>query len=100
MFVAGNFFSAIAQIVDTVITVFWWLILIRALISWVNPDPSNTIVVFLQRVTEPILAPFRRLIPMSWNIGIDLSPIFAILFLMFIRVFLVQSLFGLAYRLQ
>lgn len=99
MFVLGNLFAALAQVVDTVITVFWWLILIRALVSWVNPDPSNTIVIFLHRVTEPILSPFRRIIP-AWNVGIDVSPLLALLFLMFARVFLVQSLFGLAYRLQ
>ena len=99
MFVMGNFLAAVAQIVDTVITVFWWLILFRAITSWVNPDPSNTIVVFLVRVTEPVLAPFRRLVP-SWNLGIDLSPLLAILALMFLRVFLVQTLYGLSYRLQ
>lgn len=99
MFVLGNFFSALAQVLDTVITVFWWLILIRALISWVNPDPNNTLVLFLYRVTEPILVPFRRILPM-WSTGIDLSPLLAVLFLLFLRYFLVQTLFGLSYRLQ
>lgn len=99
MFALGNLFSALAQILDTIITIFWWLIIVRALISWVNPDPYNAIVVFLYRITEPVLAPFRKIMP-SWNIGLDLSPLLAILCLMFIRYFLVQSLFGLAYRLQ
>ena len=99
MFVLGNFFSALAQVLDTVITIFWWLIVVRALISWVNPDPNNGLVIFLVRVTEPVLAPFRRILP-AWNIGLDLSPLIAILFLMFVRYFLVQSLFTLAYRLQ
>lgn len=99
MFVLGNFFSAFAQVLDTVITIFWWLIVVRALISWVNPDPNNGLVIFLVRVTEPVLAPFRRILP-AWNIGLDLSPLIAILFLMFVRYFLVQSLFTLAYRLQ
>ena len=99
MFVMSNFLSALAQVIDTVITVYWWLIIFRAITSWVNPDPANIIIVFLVRVTEPLLALFRRLIPM-WNIGIDLSPLLAILFLMFLRAFLVQSLYGLAYRLQ
>ncbi len=95
----ANFLSGLAQVIDTVITVFWWLIVFRAITSWVSPDPTNPIIVFLARVTEPFLSLFRRLIPM-WNIGIDLSPLLAILFLMFLRVFLVQSLYGLAYRLQ
>lgn len=99
MFALGNLFSALAQILDTIITIFWWLIIVRALISWVNPDPYNAIVVFLYRITEPVLAPFRKIMP-SLNIGLDLSPLLAILCLMFIRYFLVQSLFGLAYRLQ
>lgn len=99
MFLVGNLFSALAQVVDTVIMVFWWLVLIRAVTSWVNPDPNNTVVVFLWRVTEPLLAPFRRVLP-AWNIGVDLSPLLAILFLMFLRIFLVQSLYGIAVRIQ
>jgi YggT family protein len=99
MFVIGYFFSGLAQVLDAVITILWWLILIRALISWVNPDPYNTLVMFLNRITEPLLRPFRRLIPME-RIGIDLSPLLAMLFLMFARAFLVHSLFGIAYRLQ
>ena len=99
MFFLGNFFAALAQVLDAVITVFWWLILFRAIISWVNPDPTNAIVVFLVRVTEPVLAPFRRLIP-SWSFGVDLSPLLAILFFMFLRVFLIQSLYGLSVRLR
>lgn len=99
MFMVGNFFSALAQILDVVITIFWWLIIVRVVISWVNADPENAIVVFLYRVTEPILLPFRRIIP-TWNIGVDLSPLLAILFLMFVRYFVVQSLYGWAYRLQ
>ena len=99
MFVMANFLTGLAQVIDTIITVYWWLIVFRAITSWVSPDPTNVIIVFLARVTEPVLALFRRLIPM-WNVGIDLSPLLAILFLMFLRVFLVQSLYGLAYRLQ
>ena len=99
MFVLSNFLVALAQIVQVIINVLWWLIIIRALISWVNPDPYNPIVQFLYRTTEPLLTPFRRLIP-SHKIGIDLSPIFAILVLMFLRYFLVNSLIDLASRIQ
>jgi YggT family protein len=99
MFVLGNFFAALAHILDTVITIFWWLIIVRALLSWVNPDPYNAIVIFLYKVTEPILAPFRRLIP-SLGIGLDLSPLIALLFLTFAKIFIVQSLMGIAARLH
>jgi len=99
MFILGNFINAIATILSFAITILWWLIIIRAVISWVNPDPYNPIVQFLYKATEPILMPFRRIIP-AHNIGIDLSPIFAILALMFIRYFIVMSLFELAARMR
>ena len=99
MFLVGNLLNAIATILNFAITILWWLIIIRAVISWVNPDPYNPIVQFLYKTTEPILTPFRRIVP-AHNIGIDLSPIFAILALMFIRYFIVASLFELAVRLK
>ena len=99
MFVLGNFFSALAVVLGYVIEIYSWLIVIRALLSWVSPDPYNPIVQFIERATEPMLAPMRRLVP-SHKIGIDLSPLLAIVFLIFLRVFLVQTLAGLAVRLQ
>ena len=55
MFVAGNFLSALAQVLDMALTVYMWIVIIRALISWVNPDPYNPIVRFLVSATEPVL---------------------------------------------
>ena len=99
MFVAGNFFEALAVVIGVLIEILWWLIIVRALLSWVNPDPSNPIVQFIERTTEPVLAPFRRLIP-TYRLGIDLSPIAALLFLYFLKVFLIQTLMGIAVRLK
>ncbi len=99
MFVLGNFCQALAVVLGYLLEILWWLIIIRALLSWVNPDPSNPIVQFIERATEPILAPFRQLIP-SYKIGIDLSPIIAILFIYFLKIFIVQTLLGIALRLR
>ena len=98
MFAIGNLLFAVATISDYILTIANWLIIIRALISWVNPDPSNVLVQFLYKVTEPLLAPFRRLIP-AYTIGLDISPIFALIFIWFLKLFLVRTLFGLAMRL-
>ncbi len=98
MFAIGNLLSALATILDYILTIANWLIIIRALISWVNPDPYNVIVQFLYKVTEPLLAPFRRLIP-AYTIGLDISPIFALIFIWFLKLFLIRTLFGLAMRL-
>lgn len=95
MFILSNFLVAIAQVVQVAINILWWLIVIRALISWVSPDPYNPVVQFLYRATEPFLVPFRRILP-AYKIGIDLSPVFAILALLFLRYFLVNSLIDLA----
>jgi YggT family protein len=98
MFVAGNVLQAIAVIVDYVLWLYMWVIIARALISWVNPDPWNPIVQFLQRVTEPVLYPIRR--RMGFAMGIDLSPIIALLVIVFLQVALVQSLKDLAFRMH
>ncbi|MDD5253378.1 MAG: YggT family protein [Candidatus Omnitrophota bacterium] len=80
--------------------IFYWLVLIRALLSWVSPDPDNPIVQFLEKYTEPILAPIRRILPANLKFGIDISPIIAFLAIMFIRSFLVSTLLDLAVRLR
>ena len=97
MFVLGNFIDALAYVVNTLLFIMYWLILIRALISWVNPDPSNPIVQFLVRVTEPVLEPVRRLLP---PLPLDVSPIIVFFIIIFLQKFLVPSLYGLASRLQ
>ena len=99
MFIAANFIHAIATILDMALNLYLWIIIIRALISWVNPDPYNPIVRFLIAITEPVLSPIRRWIPF-YTIGIDLSPILVILAIIFLKSFLVVSLHQLADRLQ
>jgi len=100
MFIAANLLFALAKVLDIVLTIFYWLILIRALISWVNPDPYNPIVQFLHKTTEPVLEPIRRLIPISYRIGIDISPLIAFFVLVFLKIFLVRTLMGIAVRLS
>ena len=92
MFIIGHFLLAIAWLVSTLLWLLSWAIIIRAFLSWVNPDPYNMIVQFLYRVTEPVLEPIRRLLP---PMGVDFSPMIAVLALMFLQKFLVPSLEGL-----
>ena len=97
MFLLGNLFLALAGIFDIVLTVLYWLILVRALISWVSPDPFNPIVQLLHQVTEPILEPIRRMLPQT---GIDFSPLVAFLIIYATKIFLVKSLIDIGYRFQ
>ena len=96
MFVLSNLLYALSQVLDIGLSVFYWMILIRALLSWVNPDPFNPIVQFLQRATDPVLEPLRRVLP---PLAIDISPIIAFLAIVFLKSFLVQTLRDLAFRI-
>jgi len=97
MFVAANFLVAVAKMIDIILSLYMWIIIGRAIISWVNADPYNPIVRFLISATEPVLYPVRRRLPMLG--GIDFSPILVILAIIFIQTFLVQSLIQIASRL-
>ncbi|MEX0830421.1 MAG: YggT family protein [Nitrospirales bacterium] len=99
MFIAGNLLEGIATILDTLLWLYMWVIIIRALISWVNPDPWNPIVQFLQRVTDPVLYQIRKRLGMG-NMGFDFSPIIAILLIMFLQIAVVGSLRDLAIRMH
>ena len=99
MFIAGNLLNALATILDIALTAYMWIIIIRSIVSWVNPDPWNPIVQFLYRATDPVLRPIQRMLPMrGW--GIDFSPLVAILAIMFIRLWLVPSVSDMAWRLR
>lgn len=100
MFILANFLSAAAHILDMGLTLLYWLIIIRAVLSWVSPDPYNPVVQFFYKTTEPILYPIRKILPSGLRFGIDISPIIAFLGIMFLRSFLVRTLFDLAMRLR
>jgi YggT family protein len=95
MFVFNNFMMAIAQLVEFLLVAYMWIVIGRAVISWVNADPSNPIVRFLYEVTEPLLRRIRRLLPVSMG-SIDFSPMILILAIMFLQNFLVPTLKRLA----
>ena len=99
MFIAGNILEGIATILDTVLWLYMWVIIIRALVSWVNPDPWNPIVQFLQRATDPVLYQIRKRLGMG-SMGFDFSPIIAILLIMFLQIAVVGSLKDLAIRMN
>jgi len=88
--VGGSVAGAIVDLLLYALQALQWIVIIAALISWVNPDPRNPIVRFLYGVTEPLFRPFRRILPPSRTGGIDLSPIFVILVIMLLSRFLAR----------
>ena len=94
MFIIGNFLKAIAVVINYTLTLFMWVVIARAVLSWVNPDPYNPIVRFIYNITEPILHPIRTRIPFLG--GFDISPIIVIFGVIFLQNFLVASLVRLS----
>lgn len=98
MFMFGNFIKAIADLLNFVLSAYIWIIIARAVISWVNADPYNPVVRFLHQVTDPLLNRIRRFLPVMG--GFDLSPMVLILGVIFLQSFLVPTLRQIAAGLQ
>lgn len=98
MFAEYSPIVAIVRLVNVALTLYMWIIIARALVSWVNPDPYNPIVRVLYRATEPVLAPFRRLLPPYRTGGIDLSPLWVLLIIYILQEFLLRALVQAAFR--
>ncbi len=99
MFVISNLLLAVAKVLDIALNIYMWLIIARAILSWVNPDPYNSIVQFLYRATEPTLGWVRRKLPVSMIGGMDISPILVILAIYFAQSFVVSTLAQIAHRM-
>ena len=98
--VVGQFTIALAAILGGLLNFYFCVVIISALISWVNPDPRNPIVRFLRAVTEPALHQIRRRLPFVFAGGIDFSPLVLILAIQFVQIFLVGSLEALGYQIR
>lgn len=95
----ANLLIAVGKVLGLLLDVYMWVIIIRALLSWVNPDPFNPIVRLLGRLTDPVLDPIRRMVP-TRSLGLDLSPMIAVLAIVFAKQFLAASLVEYGYRLK
>jgi YggT family protein len=95
MIVLATFIEAFANILHTLINIYIWVVIIAALITFVRPDPYNPIVQILFRLTNPVYAFIRKLVPTLIG-GIDLAPLIVILTLQFVDLFAVKLLFALA----
>ena len=66
--------SAVFQVLQAVLSIYFWIVIGRAVISWVNPDPYNPIVRFLHNATDPVFDRIRRVLPLQFG-GMDFTPI-------------------------
>ncbi len=99
MFILANLLEAVARILDIALTIYMWVVIISALITWVNPDPYNPIVRFLRGATEPVFRFIRKRIPTFFG-GIDIAPLIVIFVILFLKYFLINTLYEIALRLK
>jgi YggT family protein len=97
MFILGYFLQALAGILGIALNIAMIVIVARAVLSWVSPDPYNPIVRVIIQLSEPVLFPIRRRTPAFG--GMDLSPMLVILAAYFLDDFLVPSLQRIAMNL-
>ena len=99
MILLGNTLAALAKILHIILTVYLWVIILRAVLSWVYVPSLHQAARVLYRLTEPVLRPLRRLVPPSRLGGLDVSPIIAALLVVFLDSVLVDSMALYAHRL-
>lgn len=98
MFVFGNLLTTVAYILDLALNAYFWVILIRAVLSWIRPDPYHPIVKIICRLVDPVTYKISRYIPTRIGM-VDISPFILMLIIIFLQKFLVKSLFDLGIRM-
>jgi len=98
MFILQNLLVSLIGLLKIALWVYVWIIIARALLSWVNPDPYNRVVMFIYRLTEPVLAPARKILPIR-GLGIDFSPLIVLALIYLLQNFLLKSIEDIIYRL-
>ncbi len=96
--ILGNFLMAVGMVLNTILNLYFWIVIGSAVLSWVNPDPYNPIVRFLRGATEPVYYRIRRVVPLYFG-GIDFTPLVVLLGIQFLQAFLVNSLYQMAARM-
>jgi len=94
MTLINNFFYAVGTVLNIVLNAYLWIVIAGAVLSWVNPDPYNPIVRFINNATEPVFYQIRKRLPVNFG-SIDISPLVVILAIYFLQAFVVKSLLEL-----
>ena len=99
MIVLPNLMRAIAVVLYTALNIYFWIVIVSAVLSWVRPDPYNPVVRILRSLTEPVYYRIRKHLPFTYMAGIDFSPVVVLLAIKLIEIAVVDSLYQYALRL-
>ena len=99
MFVFGNLFHSIAYVLNALLSIYFWIIIIRAILSWVRPDPYNPIVRTICRLVDPLTYKIARIVPTRIGM-VDIAPFILLIIVMFLQKFLVGILYDLGAKVR
>ena len=99
MIVLANTLGAIAAVLGMFLNLYFWIVVIAALITWVKPDPYNVIVRTLRALTEPVFYRVRKWLPFTYSYGMDFSPVVVLVAIELLNRIVVRSLAEYALRL-
>ncbi|MDO4768391.1 MAG: YggT family protein [Pseudomonadota bacterium] len=88
--VFSSLLAAAFYVADSVLTLYFWIVLVSAAMSWINPDPYNPIVRGIRTLTEPVFYRVRKALPFTYAGGMDFSPVVVLLGIKFIQIFMGQ----------
>ena len=92
MIVLANTLSAVALVLGSLLSLYFWIVIIAALLTWVRPDPYNPIVRTLRTLTEPVFYRVRKWLPFTYSSGMDFSPVVVLLAIELFNRIVVASL--------
>ena len=100
MIILANTMSAVAMILGSLLSLYFWIVIIAAVLTWVRPDPYNPIVRTLRALTEPVFYRVRKLLPFTYTSGMDFSPVVVLLSIELFNRIVVASLAQYALTMQ
>ncbi|MEG6502387.1 MULTISPECIES: YggT family protein [unclassified Desulfovibrio] len=100
MIVLANTMSAVAMILGSLLNLYFWIVIIAAVLTWVRPDPYNPIVRTLRALTEPVFYRVRKWLPFTYTTGMDFSPVVVLLSIELFNRIVVASLAQYAHAIQ
>ena len=92
MIVVANTMSAIALVLGSLLSLYFWIVIIAAVLTWVRPDPYNPIVRILRTLTEPVFYRVRKWLPFTYSSGMDFSPVVVLLAIELFNRIVINSL--------
>ncbi|MDR3319382.1 MAG: YggT family protein [Desulfovibrio sp.] len=100
MIVLSNALSAVAAVLGALLNLYFWIIIISAVLSWIKPDPYNPVVRALRVMTESVFYRVRKWLPFTYVGGIDFSPLVVLIVIELVNNIVIASMYQYALTMR